>query len=137
MMSWIFSPKLERVNFETVQLAGKTPADFYIINTLSAQEQECLISGTVRAEKEESVLNEMLHNSTLPDKKIIVYGKNSQDETPYKKVSQLKELGLKDVFLYTGGLFEWLLLQDIYGEKEFPTTTRLLDILKHKSVKPS
>lgn len=136
-MSWIFSPKLERVNFETVQLAGKTPADFYIINTLSAQEQECLISGTVRAEKEESVLNEMLHNSTLPDKKIIVYGKNSQDETPYKKVSQLKELGLKDVFLYTGGLFEWLLLQDIYGEKEFPTTTRLLDILKHKSVKPS
>ena len=136
-MSWIFSPKIERVNFETVQFAEKTPADFYIINTLSAQEQECLISGTVRAENEESVLNEMLHNSTLPDKKIIVYGKNSQDETPYKKVSQLKELGLKDVFLYTGGLFEWLLLQDIYGDKEFPTTTRLLDILKHKSVKPS
>ena len=29
-------------------------------------------------------------------------------------------------------MFEWLMLQDIYGEKEFPTTKRELDILKYK-----
>jgi hypothetical protein len=62
-----------------------------------------------------------------------VYGKNSQDETPYKKAYQLKELGLKCVYVYTGGMFEWLLLQDVYGVKEFPTTKQLLDILKYKS----
>lgn len=136
MMSWIFAKKIEKINFETVQFAIKNVAEYYIINTLSVEEQDCLILGTLRAEREESTLNEMLHNSTIPDKKIVVYGKNSQDETPYKKMSQLKELGIKDVFIYTGGLFEWLLLQDIYGDKEFPTTTRLLDILKHKSIKP-
>lgn len=135
-MSWIFAKKIEKINFETVQFAMKNVAEYYIINTLSVEEQDCLILGTLRAEREESTLNEMLHNSTIPDKKIVVYGKNSQDETPYKKMSQLKELGIKDVFIYTGGLFEWLLLQDIYGDKEFPTTTRLLDILKHKSIKP-
>jgi len=29
-------------------------------------------------------------------------------------------------------LFEWLLLQDIYGSEEFPTTSHELDILKYK-----
>ena len=132
MISWMFSPKVERVNFETVQSASRHTDEFFIISTLSVQEQDCLISGTVRAEREESVLNEMLQNSSVPDKKIIVYGKNSRDESPYRKVSQLKELGIKEVFVYTGGLFEWLLLQDIYGVREFPTTTDLLDILKYK-----
>ena len=31
-------------------------------------------------------------------------------------------------------MFEWLLLQDIYGDDEFPTTTKELDILKYKGV---
>lgn len=135
-MSWIFAKKIDKINFETVQFAMNHMVEYYIINTLSVEEQDCLISGTLSAEKEESILNEMLHNSAFPDKKIIVYGKNSQDETPYRKAFQLKELGIKDVFVYSGGLFEWLLLQDIYGRKEFSTTTYLLDILKHKSIKP-
>ena len=29
-------------------------------------------------------------------------------------------------------MFEWLLLQDIYGEKDFPTTKPEMDILKYK-----
>jgi len=32
-------------------------------------------------------------------------------------------------------LFEWLLLQDIYGYDEFPTTIKVLDILKYKPSK--
>jgi hypothetical protein len=39
------------------------------------------------------------------------------------------------VYVYTGGLFEWLMLQDIYGEKEFPTSKKELDILKYKPQK--
>jgi hypothetical protein len=30
-------------------------------------------------------------------------------------------LGFKNVYIYLGGMFEWLLLQDVYGQKEFPT----------------
>ena len=41
-------------------------------------------------------------------------------------------LGFCNVYVYPGGIFEWLCLQDIYGEKEFPTTSKELDILKFK-----
>ena len=43
-------------------------------------------------------------------------------------------LGLTEVYVYPGGLFEWLLLQDIYGDDSFPTTKKELDILKYKPV---
>ena len=44
----------------------------------------------------------------------------------------MRSIGFKNVFIYNGGLFEWLLLQDIYGEDNFPTTKHILDILKYK-----
>jgi len=37
-----------------------------------------------------------------------------------------------NLYVYIGGLFEWLLLQDIYGDEEFPTTSKIIDILKYK-----
>jgi hypothetical protein len=39
------------------------------------------------------------------------------------------------VFVYPGGLFEWLMLQDIYGQNDFPTTKKELDILRFKPPK--
>ena len=32
-------------------------------------------------------------------------------------------------------LFEWLLLQEVYGADYFPTTNKLLDLLKFKGKK--
>ena len=49
-----------------------------------------------------------------------------------KKWEQLQTLGFKNVYIYAGGLFEWLCLQDIYGEEEFPTIGAELDILKYR-----
>ena len=63
---------------------------------------------------------------------IIIYGKNSNDDALYRKYQQLLLLGFSNVYLYLGGLFEWLLLQDVYGAIDFPTTTQQLDILKYK-----
>ena len=37
------------------------------------------------------------------------------------------------VYAYSGGLFEWLMLQDIYGQDLFPTTKIEKDILKFKA----
>jgi hypothetical protein len=50
-----------------------------------------------------------------------------------KKYQQLLTLGFYNVFVYMGGLFEWLMLQDIYGKELFPTTKKELDLLKFKS----
>ena len=69
------------------------------------------------------------------DIKIIVYGKNCNDEKIYTRHSQLTTLGFYNVFVYTGGIFEWLLLQDVYGVADFPCTKKELDILKYKSNK--
>ena len=62
----------------------------------------------------------------------MVYGKNCADTTATKKAIQLRTLGFVNVCVYGGGLFEWLLLQDIYGKPEFKTTSKIVDILKYK-----
>ena len=57
---------------------------------------------------------------------------NSSDETCAKKCEQLLKLGFYHIYIYGGGLFEWLLLQDIYGAELFPTTALKVDFLKYK-----
>ena len=125
-----------KTNFEHVQYALKHRAEYYLINTLSVYDQSCLIQHTLRADHEESFINEMIQNIHIPDKKIIVYGKHCNDETVESKYQQLLSMGLTDVFIYTGGMFEWMLLQDIYGDQEFPTTEKVLDILKFRPENP-
>ena len=47
-----------------------------------------------------------------------------------EKYDQLINLGFNNVFIYRGGMFEWSLLQDIYGVNDFLTTTKIIDPLK-------
>jgi hypothetical protein len=82
-------------------------------------------------ENEEAVINSIVKK--IRNKNIIIYGRNSNDEKMYKKYEQLVALGFTNVYVYVGGMFEWLLLQDIYGSELFPTTSEELDILKYKS----
>ena len=63
---------------------------------------------------------------------IIIYGKNSNDITVITKYNQLIGLGFNNVAIYLGGIFEWLLLQDIYGYDNFSTTSKQIDILKYR-----
>jgi hypothetical protein len=124
------SHSMQKINFEDVQTAYKNPEIYLIINTLSELEQDCLILNTIPANKEEHLINHHIHSSKRI--RIIIYGRNSNDEKLYKKYEQLAKLGFSNVFIYSGGLFEWLMLQDIYGCDEFPTTAKQLDILKYK-----
>ena len=132
MFSGLFQTSYKKINFEEVQYAIKNINQYILINTLPSTEQDCLIKHTLLYDQEESTINELLANYDFTKKKIIVYGKNSSDETAEKKYSQLRTLGFSEIFLYTGGLFEWMLLQDIYGNTEFPTTKKVLDLLKYK-----
>ncbi len=121
----------QKVNFEDVQTSIKNPNLYLLVNTLPISMQNCLIKNTVLADREEELINQHLKNYNK-GLKIIIYGKNTNDPTVLNKYSQLISLGFNNVYIYQGGLFEWLLLQDIYGTNEFPTTSKELDILKYK-----
>ena len=125
---------MSKVNFEDVQTAIKRHD--IIISTLDAANQACLILGTISAMVEETVLNEhMRKDRGIP---IIIYGQNATDLSVVQKYDQLVALGFYNVHLYAGGLFEWLLLQDVYGAgaDAFPTTLTskdvVVDLLRYK-----
>ena len=125
---------INKVNYENIQDLYKYPDESYLlINTLPVSTQNCLIIGTCDCSSEEPNINKYLAQNT--NIMIIIYGKNSNDESIYKKYEQLLSLGFNNVFIYMGGLFEWLCLQDIYGQENFKTTSKELDILKFKSNK--
>jgi hypothetical protein len=128
------SQSMQKVNFEDIQYVLKNNETHLLINTLLESEQGCLIPNTISPKKEEELINKFLKNGKK-NIKIIVYGKNCNDEEIYKKYNQLYSLGFYNTYIYTGGLFEWLMLQDIYGNAEFPTTSKELDLLKYKSSK--
>jgi len=128
------SQSIQKINFEDVQFILKNSESHLLINTLSETEQSCLLPLTVQASQEESIINKYLKNG-LKNIRIIIYGRNCNDEKIYTKYTQFTSLGFYNVYIYTGGLFEWLMLQDIYGSQEFPTTKKELDILKYKSNK--
>ena len=132
------SVSISKVNYEDMQRAFKHDHDYYgngaslLINTLPTGMQGCLIPGTMPIDEEEACMNAMMHEPKGKDREIIVYGKNTNDDTVHKKYQQLMGLGFKNVRVYPGGMFEWLLLQDIYGATSFPTTSKETDILKYK-----
>jgi hypothetical protein len=125
------SQSTQKINFEDIQYVVKNSEAHILINTLNENEQECLIPNTVGINKEAELINQLIKNGNK-QVKIIVYGRNCNDEKIYNKYNQLSSLGFFNIFIYTGGLFEWLMLQDIYGSNEFPTTKKELDILKYK-----
>jgi len=120
----------KNINFEDLQSAIKDNEKTVIINTLDSNNQKCLIKGTISIDDEVKILNTYITKSTTIH--IIIYGTNACDTTIVKKYEQLISLGFYNVFIYPGGLFEWLLLQDIYGDDMFPTTCKEKDILKYK-----
>lgn len=122
---------VQPISFEKVQFAVQHTDDFFIINTLDEGEQHCVIQGTVDAQKEAHVLNDWIAKGKM-DVTIIVYGRNYADATVDEKAAQLKKIGFSTVCVYKGGLFEWLLLQEIYGADLFPTDGQELDLLRFK-----
>ena len=104
--------------------------NYIIINTLSINEQNCLIKNTLSPSKEVDEITKNLRDNKNVN--IVIYGENSIDSKVIEKYNQLYKLGFVNLFVYIGGLFEWLLLQDIFGNEEFPTTNTILDILKYK-----
>lgn len=120
---------INKINFQDMQ-KFITLNDYIIINTLNINNQNCLIKNTITPEQEIKLINKYLKENKKIN--IIIYGENCSDNNVIDKYNQLYKLGFVNIYVYIGGLFEWLLLQDIFGETEFPTTTIINDILKYK-----
>lgn len=127
------SLSISKLNYEDIQSTINSKSTL-LINTLDSNRQQCLIKGSLTADNEVSILNSFLNNTEV-DVRIIIYGENSTDDSIIKKFRQLTSLGFTNIHVYAGGLFEWLLLQDIYGDELFPTTQKERDILKFKGKK--
>jgi hypothetical protein len=117
---------IKKVSFQDIQYAQSNER-ILIISTLPEQDQSILIYKTTPITME----IQQVENAIKTKNTIIIYGKNGNDETIYFKYNQISKLG-GIVYLYIGGLFEWLLLQDIYGSENFKTTNKTLDILRFK-----
>jgi hypothetical protein len=116
-----------RCSFQGLQ---QKKGEFILINTLPLNKQNYLIKGTIPGIEEAEKINTLLYKNKRIE--IIIYGLDYQDISVYKKFAQLKSLGFVNVFIYMGGLFEWALLQEIYGSN-FPTIgtlTEPLDVYK-------
>ena len=50
------------------------------------------------------------------------------------KDSYYLKLNIRNLFIYYGGIFEWSLLQDTYGENNFPTTSCIIQYLQFKPI---
>jgi hypothetical protein len=123
------APSVPSVNFEVVKQAVVTGgAD--IVSTLEANNQKCLIRGTLAPDREVSILNARLAKG-LVDQIVLVYGSDCSDESVLSKAQQLVALGFRKVRVYRGGMFEWLLLQETYGSDNFPTMGAERDMLRY------
>ena len=121
---------LHKLNFEDMQFVCSKKNEGIIINTLPENEQDILIINTIPFTAEETTINHYINNNK--DIKIIIYGKNSNDNTIYEKGKQLISLGFINVYIYIGGLFEWCLLQELYDIENFPTNKKIKDCLQFK-----
>jgi hypothetical protein len=121
---------IKRVNFEDVQTIIKEKNKYILINTITDNLQKCLIYSTINVCDEETIINNLIN--TNKNINIIIYGKNANDLSVYDKYDQLIKLGFNNLYIYPGGIFEWLCLQDIYSSDYFPTNKTELDILKYK-----
>lgn len=127
MFDWFRRKEVERITYSELQAAAKDTGGF-IVSTLPASEQSYLVFNTLAPREEERRLNDCLKKGEA-DRVIVVYGRNAGDVSAEKKCRQLVGLGFTSVRLYAGGLFEWALLQDIYGTELFPTTSVCVDPL--------
>ena len=117
-------------SYKYYEVKDRMKHDIVLLNTMKTERQDCLIKGTVKAIFEEDYMNKLL--KTNKNKEIILYGLHHTDLSVIKKYNQLKKLGFKNVHIYFGGMYEWLLLQEVFGTINFEIDGSLKDIVEYK-----
>jgi len=101
-----------------------------LITTITDKQGMHRIKHTLSPETEVETINK--HLASSENTEIIIYGLNCADTSVFQKYEQLVSFGFTNVFIYCGGIFEWMLLQDVYGTDTFHTNHAVDDMLKYK-----
>ncbi len=108
----------ERVTLVGPNTISNPPTPLLLLAAPSVDAQPWRIHGTLSADEEERQINRLVEhgskNSGTP-KHIVYYGLNSTDTSPETQARKLMSHGLK-ASVYRGGLFEWILLRELFGE---------------------
>lgn len=113
---------IKYIGFDTIQNINSTS----LIITVMDNSINCFIPNTILPKEEEVIINNIIDNKKQNNYTIILYGKNCKDmDAIKKKILQFKEFGFLNIYVYAGGLFEWLLLREVFGEMQFPITGHL------------
>lgn len=124
---------IKKVNFDDIIILSKESSKrtHFLIHVMEKEDQDLLIKGTLLINEEIEKMNSLL-SSGKTNMTIVIYGKNTDDVSKViGRYRQLHDIGFSNVYVYLGGLFEWLLLQEIYGNDEIKTnnvcTKNILD----------
>lgn len=98
-----------------------------LFNGLKKQYHSCVIPSTIPYSDMRKAIKSMT-SEHIP----VVYCANYSCNASHKFAE--KKLGhLDTVYIYSGGIFEWLLLQKKYGKKKYPTNGDCeLEHMKHR-----
>ena len=117
---------IKKVNFDDIINISKdskelTKNNNILIHVMEKEDQELLIKNTLSIDEEIEIINSILSFRKM-DVIIVIYGKNTDDVSKViRRYRQLCDMGFSNVHVYFGGLFEWLLLQEIYGNDDMKT----------------
>jgi hypothetical protein len=111
---------IKKVNFDDIIMISKDSKHF-LIHVMEKEDEDLLIKGTLSINEEIEKMNSLLSLEKM-NVTIVIYGKNTDDVSKViGRYRQLNDMGFSNVYVYLGGLFEWLLLQEIYGNDEIKT----------------
>jgi rhodanese-related sulfurtransferase len=98
-----------------------------LFNALKKDYHSCVIPGTIPY----TVMKKVIKNMKEEDI-VVVYCANYSCNLSHKFAE--KKLGhLETVYIYSGGVFEWLLLQKKYGKKKYPSSEDCdIDNMQHR-----
>ncbi len=93
-------------------LLNQEEGTYCLINTLPEHRQDCVIAHTLPCAEEEATLNRWLSRWEV-HRPIVIYGQHAGDATIYRKYNQCVAVGFEQVFVYLGGMMEWMLLRSV------------------------
>lgn len=122
----------ERITLIGPNTITNPTAPLLLLAAPSVDTQPWRIHGTLSADEEERQINRLVERGSKNEdrpKHIVYYGLNSTDTSPETQARKLMSHGL-EASVYRGGLFEWVLLRELFGE----TVYRLNNIGHNQSI---
>ena len=87
---------INKISYEDIQFILKNPVQTLIISTLDHESQNCLIPKTIKMETEVTLINTHLTQKQI---RIVVYGRNCNDEVYIKNIYSYKDSVLQ-MYMY-------------------------------------